>query len=132
MTMTRNIVFASTLLIPAVLQPAVAIAQTQTATVSAAAGTQSWTTEQILPLSVHSAWKLSNKDETTFVEMVKALAAISTVNRGLVLPDTEEAGKLMGKYVKRYGTADPDQLLFVVVDKAVVKTVAATGKPAVK
>ena len=45
--------------------------------------------------------------------------AISAQKRGLTLPESEEAGKRFGELVKDMAKADHDQLLYVVVDKAV-------------
>ena len=69
--------------------------------------------------SVHDAWVMSGKNEQTFFEMVSQLAQISAQKRGLTLPDSEEAGKRFGLLIKTMAKADHDQLLYVVVDKAV-------------
>ncbi|SNS31998.1 hypothetical protein SAMN05421770_101481 [Granulicella rosea] len=90
---------------------------------SGAAATANWTTEQLITSTVHDAWMLSNKDEATFFEMVRTLAELSAKNRGITLPDDAAAGRRMGDYIKRQAKADTDQLLYVVVDKAVLMTV---------
>ncbi len=81
-----------------------------------------WTAEQLITATVHDAWMLSKKDEATFFEMVRTLAELSAKNRGITLPDDAAAGRRMGDYIKRQAKADTDQLLYVVVDKAVVMT----------
>jgi hypothetical protein len=78
---------------------------------SATAGPQTWSKEQLLTSTVHQA---------TFFEMVKQLAEISADNRGVTLPDDEAAGRHFGTLIKTYAKADTDQLLYAVVDKAVV------------
>ncbi|HEV2575959.1 MAG TPA: hypothetical protein VGU25_02000 [Acidobacteriaceae bacterium] len=78
-----------------------------------------WTTDQLITSSVHDAWLLSGRNEATFFEMVTQLAQISAQKRGLTLPDSEETGKRFGQLVKEGAKADHDQLLYVVVDKAV-------------
>jgi hypothetical protein len=87
---------------------------------SATAGPQTWSKEQLLTSTVHQAWLLSGKNEATFFEMVKQLAEISADNRGVTLPDDEAAGRHFGTLIKTYAKADTDQLLYAVVDKAVV------------
>ncbi len=86
-----------------------------------------WTTEQLLTSTVHDAWVLSGKDEAKFFEMVKTLAELSATKRGITLPDSKEAGMRMGANIKRLAKADTDQLLYVVVDKAVM--MAGHSKP---
>lgn len=98
---------------------------TSTETTSTTTSTQpapTWTTDQLITASVHDAWLLSGKNEQVFFEMVTQLAQISAQKRGLTLPDSEEAGKRFGQLVKDMAKADHDQLLYVVVDKAVQQT----------
>ena len=89
-----------------------------------------WTTEQLLTSTVHDAWLLSGRNEATFFEMVKTLAEISAKNRGVSLPDTQAAGEQMGEDIKRMAKADTDQLLYAVVDKAVMTTAHKEPTPA--
>jgi hypothetical protein len=97
--------------------------------------TMHYTHEQLLTATVHQAWLLSDKNEANFFDMVEELAKISAANRAITLPETAAAGRRMGEYIKRTARADSDQLLYTVVDKAVLMTaktpvhVAAT-KPA--
>jgi hypothetical protein len=92
--------------------------------------TPTWTTEQLITSTVHDAWLLSGRNEATFFEMVETLAEISAKNRGITLPDTKAAGQRMGAYIKRTAKADTDQLLYVVVDKAVRMTAHKGPTPA--
>lgn len=84
--------------------------------------TMHYTHEQLLTATVHQAWLLSNKNEANFFDMVEELARISATNRGITLPETAIAGRRMGEYIKRNAKADTDQLLYSVVDKAVLMT----------
>lgn len=93
-------------------------AGTQTAT-STTATTANWTTDQLMTSSVHDAWVMSGRNEQKFFEMVTQLAQISAQKRGLTLPDNEATGKRFGELVKSMAKTDHDQLLYVVVDKAV-------------
>jgi hypothetical protein len=86
-----------------------------------AAPAGNWTNEQLLTSSVHEAWELSGKNEKAFFQMVTQLATISAQKRGITLPESEEAGKRFGEMIKKLAKADTDQLLYVVVDKAVQK-----------
>jgi hypothetical protein len=80
-----------------------------------------WTTEQLITSSVHDAWLLSGKNEDQFFEMVKELSAVSAQKRGVTLPDDQAAGQKAGAWIKKAAKKDPDQLLYAVVDKAVMK-----------
>jgi len=79
-----------------------------------------WDPAQLITATVHQAWVLSNKNEANFYEMIEQLAEISAKNRGVALPESAAAGRRMGEYIKRTASADTDQLLYAVVDKAVV------------
>ena len=78
-----------------------------------------WTVDQLITSSVHDAWVMSGRNEQKFFEMVTQLAQIAAQKRGLTLPDSEETGKRFGELVKGMAKTDHDQLLYVVVDKAV-------------
>lgn len=82
-------------------------------------GQQTWTVQDLITSSVHDAWLMSGRNEQTFFQMVSQLAPIAAQKRGLTLPDSEEAGKQFGELIKTLAKADHDQLLYVVVDKAV-------------
>ena len=117
----------STVLAATLAAPAFASAQ-QTGTIAPssasgeAASPQNWTMDQLVTSTVHQAWLLSGKNEATFFEMVQQLAALSAKNRDITLPDSAAAGQRMGATIKRLAKADTDQLLYAVVDKAVLST----------
>lgn len=85
-------------------------------------GPHTWTQDQLLTSTVHEAWVLSGRNEDQFFDMVKELAAMSAQKRGLTLPETADAGAKAGQMIKKEARKDPDQLLYAVVDRAVVKT----------
>jgi hypothetical protein len=92
---------------------------------SAAAQTpapHSWTMEQIVTSSVREAWALGGKTEQGFYDIVQALTELSAQKRGITLPDTTEAGTKAGNWIKKEAQKDPDQLLYVIVDRAVQHT----------
>jgi len=103
------------------------------ATAQAAAPSHPWTTEQIVTASVRDAWELGGKTEQGFFEIVQALTELSAQKRGITLPDTKEAGTKAGNWIKKEAKKDPDQLLYVIVDRAVQYTgrhqAAATTTP---
>ena len=91
------------------------------------AAPHNWTTEQILTCTVSDCWQLAGKNETTFFDIIQQLAAISAQTRGLTLPDTEEAGKRTGEYIKAKAHTDHGQLLYAIVDASI----RHVGKPAI-
>jgi hypothetical protein len=50
---------------------------------------------------------------------VQELAELSAQNRGVSLPNTQEAGARFGGWIKKQARKDSDQLLYAVVDSAV-------------
>jgi len=83
--------------------------------------THTWTNEQILTCTVSDCWQLAGKNEATFFDIVQQLAGISAQTRGLTLPDSAEAGKRAGEYIKAKAKADHGQLLYAIVDASVRK-----------
>jgi hypothetical protein len=88
-----------------------------------------WTKEQILTCTVSDCWQLAGKNEATFFDIVQQLAEISAETRGLTLPESAEAGKRAGEYIKAKAKADHGQLLYAIVDASVrrVGTKSATA-----
>jgi hypothetical protein len=80
-----------------------------------------WTTEQILTCTVSDCWQLAGKNEDTFFDIIQQLAGISAQTRGLTLPESAEAGKRAGEYIKAKAKADHGQLLYAIVDASVRK-----------
>jgi hypothetical protein len=137
-TLAATVALAGTIAI-APLTARAAAGQDNIAPASAAGKTatpSNWTHDQLITSTVHDAWILSGKNEATFFDMVQDLAELSAKNRGITLPDDAATGRRMGEYIKRTAKADTDQLLYAVVDKAVVmasKTpVHKAGTPATK
>jgi hypothetical protein len=85
-----------------------------------------WTNEQILTCTVSDCWQLAGKNETTFFDIIQQLSVISAQTRGLTLPDTAEAGKRAGEYIRAKAKTDHGQLLYAIVDASIRKV----GKPA--
>ena len=82
----------------------------------------------LLPLTCAQAWLKSNKNYTGMLSIVETLARVSLANRGLTFPNTREAGLQAGKGIAEDCKADPNGLLFAIVDKHVREVAeAATG-----
>ncbi|HEY3939224.1 MAG TPA: hypothetical protein VGL97_17465 [Bryobacteraceae bacterium] len=94
----------------------------QNAAATQTPATHSWTMEQAVTSSVREAWVLGGRTEEGFFEIVQALTELSAQKRGITLPDTKEAGTKAGNWIKKQAKKDPDQLLYVIVDKAVQYT----------
>jgi hypothetical protein len=111
-----RVVMAGALATSTLLGGSMAVANAQTPSTTS---THSWTTEQVVTSSVREAWQLGGKSEQGFFEIVQALTEISAQKRGVAIPDNEQAGKKAGEWIKRQAKKDPDQLLYVIVDRAV-------------
>lgn len=77
---------------------------------------RNWTTCELLTLTVAEAWQRSGQNYEVFTDMIEELAAISVDKRGIDVPNTEMAGNEIGEMIRARAEADPDQLLFTVVD----------------
>lgn len=62
---------------------------------------------------------MCGKNEQGFFQMVQQLTELSAQKRGITLPDDKAAGEKAGEWIKKEARRDPDQLLYVVVDRAV-------------
>ena len=108
----------------AMLAPKVS-AQTESA--SASAGRQqeaNYPLEKIVPLTCRQAWQLGGRNRDGFFAIVKELAELSAQNRGVTLPDDKAAGARAGEWIRTQAIKDPDQLLYAVVDHAVMYSIS--------
>ena len=96
-------------------QPPAPKAQAQTA----------WKAEDALPLTCAQAWVESGKTYAGLLGVIKPLAIVSLANRDLEFPNTKEAGMDAGKGIIADCKADPDALLFAIVDKHVRRVAEA-------
>lgn len=124
----RTLVVAGLLMVaPAVAVPARAQDNIAPKGVSQATDpAKTYPVDQIVTASVHDAWLLSGKNEDAFFDIVQQLASLSANKRGVILPEDAAAGRRMGNYIKAQAKLDHDQLLYVIVDKA-VRMVAKPG-----
>ena len=84
------------------------------------------TPAQALPLTCAQAWIAAEKDYAKMRAVVISLAKVSLVNRDLTFPNQRDAGVDAGKGIAADCKADPDALLFAVVDKHVRRVTGAT------
>jgi hypothetical protein len=61
--------------------------------------------------------------------VVQTLARVSLDNRDLTFPNTREAGRDAGQGIAEDCKADPNGLLFAVVDKHVRRVAEAAARP---
>jgi hypothetical protein len=96
------------------------------------ATTHTWTIDQVVTDTVSDAWHQGGETEEGFFAIVKTMAQFAAEKRGLKLPETREAGRRAGQYIKQQARLDHQQLLYPIVDKAVrmVGTPVATDTSA--
>jgi hypothetical protein len=87
---------------------------------------QNLTIDQVVTDTVSDAWHQGGETEAGFFAIVKTMAQVAAQKRDVTLPDSLEAGRRMGQYIKQQARLDHQQLLYPIVDKAV----RLVGKPA--
>src|SRR5262245_21359371 len=86
-----------------------------------------WNARDLLPLTCAQAWVKANKTDPEMLSIVTTLARVSLANRDLTFPNTREAGMDAGKGIVADCKADPDGLLFAIVDKHVRRVAQAAA-----
>lgn len=104
------------LLVLAIAVPALAQAQ------QPAAPDAKWSLDVAVLNTAAQAWDYAGQDEQVYSDMIRSMAALSAANRGLTLPDNAQTGSMVGQIVLRETQADPDRLLYAIVDHAVTTT----------
>lgn len=105
-------------------KPATAQSQTMPA---ATAPKKTWTPAQVLPFTCAQAWVEGGKTYPGLLSIVETLARVSLANRDLIFPDTKEAGLDAGTAIANDCKADPDALLFAIVDTHVRRVSEASA-----
>jgi hypothetical protein len=72
--------------------------------------------EKALPLTCVQAWVESGKSYPEMLVVVKTLARVSLANRDLTLPNSREAGLDVGRGIAEDCKADPNALLFAIIE----------------
>ena len=83
------------------------------------------TADQALPLTCAQAWAVAGKSYGPMLSIVMTLAKVSLANREFTFPNTREAGIDAGTGIAQDCKADPQALLYAVVDKHVRRVVEA-------
>ena len=103
------------------------LAAQATAQKTAGGNVPTLTLDEALPLTCEQAWVAGGKSYQPMMAIVKTLAKASLANRNLTFPNTREAGIEAGKGIADDCKADPNALLFAIVDKQ-VRLVATSGR----
>lgn len=86
--------------------------------------------DQLVTATCRQAWHLGDKNQDGFFDIVERLTELSAHNRGVTLPDDKAAGSRAGEWIRTQAIKDPDQLLYAVVDHAVVYSInKGTSQP---
>src|SRR5262245_22714580 len=88
-----------------------------------------WATADVLPLTCAQAWVKSTKSYPKMLSIVVTLARVSLANRDLTFPNTRAAGLQAGRGIADDCKADPNALLFAIVDKHVRSLAEASTNP---
>jgi hypothetical protein len=91
----------------------------QTAQATPAASVNALKAEDLLPMTCAQAWAAAGKRYPEMLSIVSTLAKVSLANRDLDFPNTKEAGWDAGTGIAGDCKADPQGLLFAIVDKHV-------------
>ena len=83
---------------------------------------------QALPLTCAQAWVAAHRSYPDVLAIVTTLAKVSLANRDLTLPNNREAGFDAGRGIADDCKADPDALLFAIVDKHVRRVAGTTSR----
>ncbi|RRA48840.1 hypothetical protein [Acidipila sp. EB88] len=79
--------------------------------------------DKLVIMTCRQAWQAGGRDQEGFFAIVKQLAELSAQNRGVTLPDDKEAGARAGQWIRTQALKDPDQLLYAVVDHALLYSI---------
>jgi len=81
---------------------------------------------QALPLTCAQAWVAAHRSYPEVIAIVTTLAKVSLANRDLANPNDREAGLEAGRGIAADCKADPNALLFAIVDKHVRRVAETT------
>lgn len=85
----------------------------------AAAKPRALKAEELMPMTCAQAWAAAGKQYPAMYDIVATLATVSLTNRDLTFPNTKEAGIDAGTGIAKDCEADPQGLLFGIVDRHV-------------
>ena len=76
--------------------------------------------DRLVTATCRQAWHMGGENQDAFFDIVERLTDLSAHNRGVTLPDDKDAGSRAGQWIRTQALKDPDQLLYAVVDHAVL------------
>ena len=79
--------------------------------------------DRLVTATCRQAWHMGGENQDAFFDIVERLTDLSAHNRGVTLPDDKNAGSRAGEWIRTQALKDPDQLLYAVVDHAVLYSV---------
>jgi len=79
--------------------------------------------ERLVTSTCRQAWHLGGDNEDAFFDIVERLTDLSAHNRGVTLPDDKTAGSRAGRWIRTQALKDPDELLYAVVDRAMLYSI---------
>ncbi len=79
--------------------------------------------DQAVTMTCRQAWQAGGRTKEGFFAIVQELAELSAKNRNVTLPDDKAAGQRAGNWIRTQALKDPDQLLYAVVDHAVLYSI---------
>ena len=79
--------------------------------------------DRLVTATCRQAWHMGGENQDAFFDIVERLTDLSAHNRGVTLPDDKDAGSRAGQWIRTQALKDPDQLLYAVVDHAVLYSV---------
>ena len=80
--------------------------------------------DRLVTSTCRQAWHLSGENQDAFFDIVERLTDLSAHNRNVTLPNTAAAGSRAGQWIRTQALKDPDQLLYAVVDHAVMYSIS--------
>ena len=83
---------------------------------------------EVLPMTCAEAWAASGRNYREMFRIMAAMATVSLNNRELTFPNTKSAGDDAGNGIAADCKADPDALLFAIVDKHVRRVAEAARR----
>lgn len=95
----------------------------------AANTTDKWTLDIAVLNTVAQAWDLSGRNQEQYAAIIRSMIGLVASSRGINIPDSKEVGTKIGNMIARDAKADPDQLLYAIVDHAVTMAVPCNVDP---
>jgi hypothetical protein len=122
------VVACTAVAVPAGAQGTAKPATATTSTAKPAPAAKDLRLVEVLPMTCAEAWAASGRSYTEMFRIMAAMATLSLNNRELIFPNTKEAGDDAGRGIAEDCKADPDALLYAVVDKQVRRVAEAARR----